>query len=94
MLMKTLLNIPNFKTEQEAAAFWETHDSADYIDWSKAVSASLPNLKPTTEAISLRLPAPLLSRIKELANEQDVPYQSLMKIYLNDRVKKELKTHK
>ena len=94
MHMKTLKKIPNFKTEQEAAKFWSTHDSTEYVDWTKALQTSFPNLKPTTESISLRLPAPLLSRIKELANEQDVPYQSLMKVYLNDRVKKELKTHK
>ena len=92
--MKILKKIPEFKTEQQADEFWRTHDSADYVDWSQAALAGFPNLKPTTESISLRLPAPLLSRIKELANQQDVPYQSLMKVYLNDRVKKELKTHK
>ncbi len=92
--MKILKKIPNFKTEQEATAFWSTHDSTDYVNWAEATQVSFPNLKPTTESISLRLPAPLLSRIKELANEQDVPYQSLMKVYLNDRVKNELKPRK
>ena len=89
--MKTLKEIPKFKNEQEEAEFWLTHDSTDYLDWSKAKKTIFPNLKPTTESISLRLPAPLLARIKELANEKDVPYQSLMKVYLSDQVKRELK---
>ena len=88
--MKTLKKIPDFKNEQEEAEFWQTHDSTEYLDWSKAKKAVFPNLKPTTESISLRLPAPLLARIKELANEKDVPYQSLMKVYLSERVKSEL----
>lgn len=92
--MKTLKKIPKFKNEQDEAEFWKTHDSVDYLDWMKARKASFPNLKPTTESISLRLPSPLLARLKELANEQDVPYQSLMKVYLNDRVKHEYKTSK
>ena len=89
--MKTMKKIPNFKTPEEEAEFWAVHDSTEYVDWSKAKKTIFPNLKPSTEAISLRLPSPLLSRIKELANEQDVPYQSLMKVYLNDRVKHEIK---
>ncbi len=88
--MSDLKKIPDFKNEAEEAAFWAAHDSADFIDWSKAEKTVFPNLKPTTEAISLRLPAPLLARIKELANKQDIPYQSLMKMYLNDRVEREL----
>ncbi len=92
--MKTLKKIPSFKTPQEEAEFWRTHDSTEYIDWSEAKKAVFPNLKPTTESISLRIPSTLLSRIKELANEQDVPYQSLMKVYLNDRVQHEIKSHK
>lgn len=92
--MKTLKKIPSFKTPQEEAEFWSKHDSADYVDWSKAKKTVFPNLKPTTESISLRIPSTLLSRIKELANEQDVPYQSLMKVYLNDRVKHEIKSGK
>lgn len=89
--MKDLKQIPKFKNEQEEADFWNTHDSADYIDWLNAERTTLPNLKPTTESISLRLPVPLLARIKELANEKDVPYQSLMKVYLSNQVKHELK---
>jgi predicted DNA binding CopG/RHH family protein len=90
--MSNLKKIPDFKNPTEEAAFWEENDSADYIDWSKADRAVFTNLKVSTESISLRLPSPLLARIKELANERDVPYQSLMKVYLSDQVKRELKT--
>jgi predicted DNA binding CopG/RHH family protein len=89
--MKTFKKIPTFKSEQEEAEFWKTHDSTDYLDWSKAKKTTFPNLKTTTESISLRLPSPLLARIKELANEKDVPYQSLMKVYLSERVERDLK---
>ena len=88
--MKNLKNIPKFASDEEEAKFWETHDSTEYVDWSQANKAIFPNLKFTTEAISIRLPAPLLARIKELANEKDVPYQSLMKMYLSERVEREL----
>ena len=89
--MSNLKKIPDFKSPAEEAAFWEENDSADYIDWSKADRAIFSNLKVSTESISLRLPSPLLARIKELANERDVPYQSLMKVYLSEQVKRELK---
>lgn len=89
--MKDLRKIPKFKDEAEEAEFWTSHDSGDYVDWSKAERTVFPNLKPSTEAISLRLPSPLLARLKELANEKDVPYQSLMKVYLSERVTRELK---
>jgi predicted DNA binding CopG/RHH family protein len=92
MYMKTLKTIPNFKSEAEEREFWLTHDSTEYLDWSKSKKAVFPNLKPTTESISLRLPAPLLARIKQLANEKDVPYQSLMKVYLSDQIKRELES--
>lgn len=91
-MKKQLKAIPDFKSVEEEGAFWDEHDSSDYIDWSKAEKAVFPNLKLSTESISLRLPTPLLAHIKELANEKDVPYQSLMKVYLSDRVKRELKT--
>jgi predicted DNA binding CopG/RHH family protein len=89
--MSNLKKIPSFKNADEEADFWATHDSAEYIDWSKADKVVFPNLKSSTESISLRLPSSLLARIKELANEKDVPYQSLMKVYLSDQVKRELK---
>jgi len=90
-MKKNLKPIPKFKNEDEERNFWATHDSADYIDWSKAEEVIFPNLKPTTKTISLRLPEYLLYRIKELANNKDVPYQSLMKIFLAERVEKELR---
>lgn len=93
--MSNLKQVPKFKNADEEAAFWDEHDSADFIDWSKADKAVFPNLKASTESISLRLPSALLARIKELANEKDVPYQSLMKVYLSDQVRRELKlSHK
>jgi len=82
--------IPEFRSEAEEREFWATHDSADYVDWSKAQRATYPSLKPSTETISLRLPASLLADLKILANRMDVPYQSLLKIYLADRVRDEL----
>jgi predicted DNA binding CopG/RHH family protein len=81
--------IPEFDSEAQERRFWETHDSADYVDWSRAAVVSLPRLKPSTETISLRLPAPLLSDLKALANKRDVPYQSLLKVFVADRVAEE-----
>ena len=78
--------IPAFKSEAEERAFWETHDSSDYVDWSNAGRVRFPNLKPSNKAISLRLPVDLLERIKVMANKQDVPYQSLIKIWLSEKV--------
>lgn len=90
--MKNFKPIPVFKDENEEREFWAIHDSTEYIDWSNGEKAIFPNLKPSTESISLRLPSFLLARIKELANKKDVPYQSLMKIFLSDRVTQELKS--
>jgi predicted DNA binding CopG/RHH family protein len=70
--------LPRFKTEDEEREFWATHDSSDYVDWRKAELVVLPRLKPSTETISLRLPGSLLSELKVLANQRDVPYQSLL----------------
>jgi predicted DNA binding CopG/RHH family protein len=92
--MKKLKKIPTFKNEDKERDFWAIHDSTDYIDWSKAERAIFPNLKPSTESISLRLPKYLLARIKELANKKDVPYQSLMKIFLAEKVEESLKSAK
>lgn len=89
---KKLKSIPKFKNEDEERDFWATHDVTDYFDMSKAIkNPAFPNLKPSTQTISLRLPQYLLERIKQLANAKDVPYQSLMKIFLAERVRKELK---
>ncbi len=79
-------SIPTFKSEAEEQAFWESHDSTDYVDWSQAERVRLPNLKPSTKAISLRLPVDLLERIKIAANKRDVPYQSLIKVWLAEKV--------
>jgi predicted DNA binding CopG/RHH family protein len=83
---KTLKPIPAFATEADERRFWETHDSTDYVDWGKAQRVRLPNLKPSSAAISLRLPVPLLERIKIAANKRDVPYQSLIKTWLAEKL--------
>ena len=88
--MKKLKKIPDFKNDKEEAEFWDTHSTADYIDWSKSEEAIFPNLKLSSESISIRLPAPLLAHIKALANQKGVPYQSLMKVYLSEKVDEEL----
>lgn len=84
-MSRKLKSIPKFRSEAEERRFWETHDSSDYVDWSKAERVRLPNLKPSTTAISLRLPVSLLDRIKVAANKRDVPYQSLIKTWLADK---------
>jgi predicted DNA binding CopG/RHH family protein len=84
--MKKPKPVPTIKTEAEEREFWETHDSADYIDWSKAERMRFPNLKPSTTAISIRLPLGLLEQIKIAANKRDVPYQSLIKMWLAEKV--------
>ncbi|MBI4064811.1 BrnA antitoxin family protein [Candidatus Gottesmanbacteria bacterium] len=93
--MKKFKPIPRFKTEDEERKFWATHDSTEYIDWSKAQRVSFPNLKrtnftPPTRVISLRLPEPLIAQVRHIADNADVPYQSLIKIFLAQRVKEEL----
>lgn len=92
--MSKLKPIPKFKSASEEVKFWDTHDSTEYVDWSLAERTVMPNLKISTETISMRLPAPLLARIKGLANERDVPYQSLMKVFLSERVEQERKAVK
>ena len=81
--------VPAFRSEAEERAFWETHDTSRFVDWSSARVAVFPNLKPSTETISLRLPAALLAELKALANKRDVPYQSLLKVFLAERVDRE-----
>ena len=82
--------IPKFKNEDQERDFWNKADSSEYIDWKKAKKIVLPNLKPSVKTISLRLPESMLEEIKLLANKRDVPYQSLMKIFLSERIEKEL----
>lgn len=87
-MAKKLKPVPEFATEAQERAFWESHDSTDYVDWSKAQRVRLPNLKPSTTAISLRVPVSLLEAIKVAANKRDVPYQSLIKTWLAEKVEK------
>ena len=82
--------IPKFRNEDEEREFWASHDSTDYIDWSEAREVIMPDLKPTLKTISIRLPEIMLEELKLIANKRDVPYQSLMKIFLAERVKQEL----
>ena len=84
-MKRTLKLTPKFKTEAEERAFWETRDSMEYVDWSQARRVRFPNLKPSTQAISLRLPVSLLEQIKVEANRRDVPYQSLIKVWLAEK---------
>jgi len=81
---------PTFKSEAQEAAFWASHDSTEYIDYSKSRRMIFPKLKPSTETISLRLPKSLLDQIKTLANKRDVPYQTLLKLFVLERVQAEL----
>ena len=87
--LKRSRQIPRFESEASERAFWETHDSMGLVDWSGATAAMFPNLKPSTETISLRLPAGLLAELRILANKRDVPYQSLLKVFLAERVARE-----
>lgn len=87
-MSKKLKTIPAFASEAAERRFWETHDSTDHVDWSKAQRAVLPNLKPSTETISLRLPKHLLEAVKAAANARDVPYQSLIKVWLQEKLER------
>lgn len=86
--------VPHFDSETEEQEFWASHDSSEYVDWSEARQVILPNLRPSTKTISLRLPELLLEELKLLANKRDVPYQSLLKIFLAERVAAELRKDK
>jgi len=88
--MKTLKKIPAFKNDDAEREFWSKHDSTEYVEWAKAQPVTLPNLKPTLRTISLRLPETMISELKLLANKRDVPYQSLLKVFLAERIREEL----
>ncbi|HUM01539.1 MAG TPA: BrnA antitoxin family protein [Thermoanaerobaculia bacterium] len=81
--------IPRFKSEDEEREFWAAHDSTDYVDWSKARRVQFPKLRPSMKTISLRLPESMLAELRIQANKRDVPYQSLLKVYLADRLSEE-----
>ena len=83
--------IPHFKNEAEEHAFWARRDSTNYVDWGNAKKIRMPNLKPTLRTISLRLPESMLAQLKVLAHQRDVPYQSLMKMYLAEKIETERK---
>ena len=85
--------IPQFETEAQEQEFWSSHDSTDYVDWSQAQRVTFGRLKPSTQTISIRLPVALLEDLKLLANKRDVPYQSLVKIFLAERVTQEQRSH-
>jgi predicted DNA binding CopG/RHH family protein len=86
----TKKKIPKFSSEDEEREFWARADSTDYVDWSKSSRKTLPNLRPTLRTISIRLPESMIAQLKRLANKKDVPYQSLVKVFLADRIEREL----
>ncbi len=92
-MVTELKEIPAFKDEDEERAFWATHDSTEYIDWDSAESIILPQLKPSTKTISLRLPEAMLDALRVIANKRDVPYQSLIKVFLKERIDQEMEQH-
>ena len=92
-MAKDLKDIPTFNSEAEEREFWAKQDSTEYIDWDRAEAVVLPKLKPSTKTISLRLPESMLNELRVIANKRDVPYQSLIKIFLKERIDQELKQH-
>lgn len=93
-MKKKLKEKPNFKNEDEEREFWSENDSTEFVDWDQAESVILPKLKPTTKTISLRISASMLDKIRLVANKRDVPYQSLIKTFLQERIDEELKLSK
>lgn len=89
-MKKKFKETPRFKNEREEREFWEKNDSSDYIDWKRGKRVSFPSLKPSLKSISIRLPESMIEQLKVLANKKDVPYQSLVKIYLSEKVREEL----
>jgi len=89
--MKKKKKIPKFTSEEKERQFWAKEDSTEYVDWEKAKRVVLPKLKPSLKTISLRLPELMLAELKLLANKRDIPYQSLLKIFLAERIDQELK---
>src|SRR5437763_11121742 len=87
--MKPSKKIPKFKDEDAEQDFWSKADSTEYIDWSKAQKLVLPSFRPTLRTISLRVPESMIAELKLLANQRDVPYQSLLKVFLAEKIKEE-----
>lgn len=89
-MSSTRKKIPKFNSEAQEREFWSREDSTESIDWSKASEATLPKLRPTLRTISIRLPEAMIAELKRLANKRDVPYQSLLKVFLAERIQDEL----
>ncbi|KKR34026.1 MAG: hypothetical protein UT63_C0008G0025 [Candidatus Gottesmanbacteria bacterium GW2011_GWC2_39_8] len=87
--MKKIKNLPKFKNEDEERKFWATHELSDVFDTTHGVDVIFPNLKPSTKTITIRVSESLLNDLKNIANKKDVPYQSLVKIYLNEKIREE-----
>ena len=85
--------VPKLRSDAEERLFWAAHDSADYVDWKKGKKAVFPNLRPSLKSISLRLPESMIEELRLLANKKDVPYQSLLKMFLSERIAKELRPY-
>jgi predicted DNA binding CopG/RHH family protein len=90
--MRKMKRVPRFETEEEERAFWQTHDSSEYLAWDDATEITLAKLKPSVKTISLRLPESMIEELKFLANKQDIPYQSLLKVFLAERLDEELES--
>jgi predicted DNA binding CopG/RHH family protein len=88
-LASTKKHVPQFRSEDEERSFWAEHDSTEFIDWQSAERRRFPHLKPSLRTISLRLPVAMIEDLKMLANKRDVPYQSLLKVFLAERLEKE-----
>ncbi len=86
--------LPEFDNEDQEREFWSAHDSTDYINWEESTDVVFPNLRPTAKNISIRLPEIMIDQLKLLAHKRDVPYQSLMKTFLAERIEKEFSTNK
>ncbi|GFP18769.1 hypothetical protein HKBW3S03_00274 [Candidatus Hakubella thermalkaliphila] len=84
--------VPRFENEDQERDFWASHDSTDFVDWRQVEQVKLPNLRPTTRTISIRLPESMIERLKVLANKRDIPYQSLLKMFVADKIEEELRS--
>jgi predicted DNA binding CopG/RHH family protein len=89
---RRIRKIPKFKGEDQERNFWASHDSTDYVDWRRSERLKLPNLRPTTRTISIRLPESMIEKLKLLANKRDIPYQSLLKMFVADKIEEELRS--
>ena len=85
------MKIPKFKNDKAEREFWANHDSTDYLNWKEAKRVGMPKLRPSLKTISIRLPQMMLDGFKTLANRKDIPYQSLMKMFLAERLDSELR---